>query len=190
MASMSEQPSPRPTARGGHLLRLWLYCWVQFIRLSLFLSTPAKLPWNPALLAMTLVAYVLVGQLILGGIRPFADILLQIGIEVALLAWVTAIMLRLRQHRERFVQTLHALIGVNLIVSLTSYPLMELLPSPMRDDQPDMLAVQLSLLLLVWNLAAISLIFRRAFEIGTLAAGFLAFGYFLVFEWLLMQVFA
>lgn len=187
---MSEQPSPPPATGSGHLLRLWLYCWVQFVRLSLFLSTPAKLPWNPALLVMTLLAYVLVGQLILGALRPFTDILLQIGIEVALLAWLSAVMLRLRQHGERFVQTVHALIGVNLIVSLASYPLMELLPNTLHDDQPDLLAVQLSLLLLVWNLAAISLIFRRAFEIGTLPAGFLAFSYFLVFEWLLMQVFA
>ena len=171
-------------------MRLWLYCWLQFVRLSLFLSSPARLPWNPALLVMTLASYLLVGRLILGGLRPFGDILIQIGIEVGLLALISLVLLWIQGHRERFIQTLHALIGVNLVISLVSYPLMELLPDPMHDEQPDMLALQLSLLLLVWNLAAISLIFRRAFGIGTLLAGFLAFSYFLVFEWLLMKVFA
>ncbi len=186
---MSE-PEARHGGRAGHLLRLWLYCWLQFVRLALFLSTPAKLPWNPALLILTLAAYLLTGQLILGSARPFSDILLQIGIEVGLLALITRVLLAIQQHPERFIQTLHALIGINLVISLASYPLMAWLPAPAQAGTPDMLAVQLSLLLLVWNLAAISLIFRRAFGIGTLLAAFLAFSYFLVYEWLLMQVFA
>ena len=190
MDSMPEQPAPHSGSSALHLLRLWLYCWVQFLRLALFISTPAKLPWNPALLLLSLAAYLLVGQWILGDSRPFSDILLQIGIEVGLLAAISFIALRLQGHGERFVQTLHALIGVNLIISLLSYPLIELLPDPMHNDQPNMLAMQLSLLLLVWNLAAISLIFRRSFEISTLFAAFLSFGYFLVYEWLLLQVFA
>jgi hypothetical protein len=190
MALMPDRPETRSGSRAAHLLRLWLYCLAQFVRLSLFLSSPARLPWNPALLAMTLAAYLLAGWLILGSLRPLGDILIQIGIEIGLLALITRLLLAIQQHPERFVQTLHALIGVNLVVSLVSYPLMAWLPQPLRDGQPDMTALQLSLLLLLWNLAAISLIFRRAFGIGTLLAGFLAFSYFLVFEWLLMKVFA
>ncbi len=184
MDSMTEPSVPRPL----HLLRLWLYCWAQFPGLALFLRSPAQLPWNPALLIPSLAAYLLVGQWILGDARPFSDILLQIGIETGLLAAISAIALRLQGHGERFVQTLHALIGVNLIISLLGYPLVELLPEPAGNERPGTLVFQFSLLLLVWNLAAISLIFRRAFEISTLFAAFLSFGYFLVYEWLLQAV--
>lgn len=187
---MPDRPEPRPGAQPTHLLRLWFYCWAQFLRLSVFLSSPEKLPWNPWLLVPTLASYLLVGQLILGEARPFRDILLQIGIEVGLLALISLVVLKLNNHLERFVQTLHALVGVNLIISIISYPLIQLLPDPTSSEQPERLAIQLSLLLLIWNLAVISLIFRRAFEVSTMLAAFLSFSYFLFYEWVLMEVFA
>jgi hypothetical protein len=64
-----------------------------------------------------------------------------------------------------------------------------LLPDAPTAEQPGTLTLQLNLLLLFWNLAVISLIFKRAFEIRTIVAGIIAFNYFLLYELLLMNFF-
>ena len=81
-----------------------------------------------------------------------------------------------------------ALIGINLIVSLVSIPVFYLLSSP-TPDQVNPLTLQINVILLVWNLAIISLIFKRSFQINTLLAGFIAFNYFVLYEYILMKLF-
>jgi hypothetical protein len=42
--------------------------------------------------------------------------------------------------------------------------------------------IYLSIALIFWNLAVLSLIFKRAFGIGTLASAMISFNYFLLYQ--------
>ena len=116
------------------------------------------------------------------------SIVAQIAVEVGILYLITLVALTLSRKRERALQTLSALIGVNLVISFISIPIFQFLP-PSTPEQVDPVTLQVNLLILVWNLAVISLIFKRAFEISTALAAFVAFNYFLLYEFILISLF-
>lgn len=173
----------------NRLILQWLECLKHYVRMCLFLSSPSNLPYSQGCILLTLLAYIGVGNLLLGDDRNLLSIALQIGIEVLLLFAISYTVLRLTHKLGRLIQTLSALIGINLIVSIVSLPLLLMLPATGDDTTIDPLFLQLNLALLLWNLAIISLIFKRAFEIRTLLAGFIAFNYFLLYEYLLISIF-
>lgn len=172
-----------------HLILQWLVCLKHYVRMCLFLSSPANLPYSQGCILLTLIAYIGAGELLLGSKRDLLSIALQIGIEVLLLSAISYTVLRLTHKLERLIQTVSALIGINLVVSIVSLPLLLLLPATDENTTVDPLLLQLNLALLLWNLAVISLIFKRSFEIRTLLAGFIAFNYFLLYEYLLISFF-
>lgn len=172
----------------SHVLKLWLVCLKHYLKMSVFLSSPSNLPFNPRTILLTLLAYVLVGYALLGNERTLLSIFGQIMIEVGILYAISSVVLKLVKKPERLIQTMSALIGINLIVSLVSIPLFYLLSSP-SPDQVNPMAFQINIILLLWNLAIISLIFKRSFQINTLLAGFLAFNYFLLYEYIITKVF-
>lgn len=168
------------------LLFEWLGCLRLYLRLCLFMASPADLPARQTSLLLTLIAYVITGFVILGDQIAALTIIGHIAIELAVLSAFSYLVLRFQQRQERLLQTLSALIGSSLVISLISIPVMALLPNGGSVQDPAPLTLQVNLLLLFWSLAVISLIFRRAFEIPTLAAGFLAFNYFLLYELLII----
>jgi len=172
----------------SHVLKLWLACLKHYLKMSVFLSSPSNLPFNPRTILLTLLAYVLVGYALLGNERTLLSIFGQIMIEVGILYAISSVVLKLVKKPERLIQTMSALIGINLIVSLVSIPLFYLLSSP-SPDQVNPMAFQINIILLLWNLAIISLIFKRSFQINTLLAGFMAFNYFLLYEYIITKVF-
>ncbi len=172
----------------SQLLNLWIYSLKHYGLMCLFRSSPSNLPVYPQVIALSLVAYVAVGYILLGQHRSLASIVIQIFIEVMILLTVTQVALMLIQRRERLFQTMSALIGVNLIISLVTVPVFQLLPATVEGGPVDPIALQINIMLLIWNLAVISLIFKRAFDIRTMSAGFLAFSYFLVYEAVLLSV--
>lgn len=157
--------------------------------MSLFLSSPAKLPHSPAPVLITVLAYIAVGELLLGDQRNLLSITIQIGIEVLILFCISFIALKFTQKPQRLVQTVSALIGVSLIVSVVSLVIMSVLPDSGDAEQLNPLVVNINLLLLFWNLAVISLIFKRAFGVRTIVAGFIALNYFVFYEFLLLNFF-
>ncbi len=172
-----------------HFLMQWFHCFLLFIRLSLFKASPSDLPYSPACLGITVLVYVFAGEILLGEQRGLGLIILQIMVEILILGAISYIVLNFKQHTERFLQTLTALIGISLVISLVSIPIMLALPDAMVGNEVNPVTLQASLALLLWNLAVISLIFKRSFEISTLAAGFIAFNYFLIYELLLLNFF-
>ena len=162
-----------------HIFKLWLLCLQQYLQLALFRSTPARLPYNPYTIVLTLVAYTLVGFILLSDYASPVSIILQITIEVGILFLISLVALTLVGKRERLVQSLSALIGVNLLIGFISVPVFQFLP-PSSEEQVNLVTLQVTVLILVWNLAAISLIFKRSFEISTALAAFIAFNYFLL----------
>ncbi len=171
------------------ILSVWLNSLKHYLQLSVFLSTPAKLPFSPASLVLTLVAYITVGEFLLGAERGMFSIIIQIGIEVLILFGITFIALKIAKKPERLLQTLSALIGVSLIISLAGLLIMSALPDNGSADELNLMILQVNLVLLLWNLAAISLIFKRAFEIRTFTAGFIAFNFYLSYEYLMLNFF-
>ena len=171
------------------LIQQWLYCLRHFVLMCLFRSSPSNLPYNFGCIVPTLLAYVVVAELLLGDQRNLFSIMIQVLIEVLILVAISFIILKFVNRSERLLQTLSALIGVNLIISLVSLPIMQLLPETGQGEQIDPLVLQINLMLLIWNLAVISLIFKRAFEIRTIVAGFIAFNYFLFYQLLLINFF-
>ena len=171
------------------LLSEWLFCLKLFVQMTLFNATPARLPYSPACLILTLVAYLIAGQILLGDQRSFLSILAQIALEFIILLTISFVTLRIGSKIERLLQTMTALSGVSLIISIVSIPILFVLPEPISDNEINPVTLQINLLLLLWNLAVISLIFKRSFEINTLAAGFIAFNYFLLYELILLNFF-
>jgi hypothetical protein len=171
------------------LLHQWLHCLKLFAQLSVFVSSPANLPYSPACLLLTLLAYLATGFFLLGDQFSLPIIAAMVVIEILLLLAISFIMLKFSKHSERLLQTITALVGVNLFMGLVSIPVFALLPVSPAAEQPGSLTLQINLLLLFWNLAVISLIFKRAFEIRTLFAVIIAFNYFLLYELLLTNLF-
>ncbi len=170
-----------------YLFYQWLISLRHYLRMCLFLSSPASLPYSPASIIFSLFAYILVGERLLGEMNSLPVIIAQIMTEVLILFAISFFVLRLTKKPERILQTLSALIGVSLIVSLTSLLLLSLLPESQDPEQASSLVIQVSALLLIWNLAVISLIFKRAFEIHTMLAAFIAFNYFIFYQYLVLN---
>ena len=182
------QNQPQSTSQGS-VLQQWLLCLSQYVRMSLFSSSPANLPYSPATLLLTVLMYIGIGELILGDRRNFTSIVAQIGIEVCILFAITYIVLKILHKPRRLLQTVSALVGVSLFISLMSLLVTSALPPGADPEQVNPVTLQINLLLLFWNLAVISLIFKRAFEIRTVLAAVLAFNYFLIYEFILLNIF-
>lgn len=157
--------------------------------MCLFKSSPSNLPYSLNCVYLTLLAYIGVGELLLGDERSLLSILAQIAIEVFLLFSISFIVLKFINKPQRLLQTMSALIGVGLMVSIVGIPIIYLLPDVSAGDQVNPIVLQVNLLLLLWNLAIISLIFKRVFELRTIIAGFIAFNYFLLYELVLINLF-
>jgi hypothetical protein len=167
---------------------LWLASLPRLIRISLLMESPAALPYSPGALILTLTAYIIVGFIALGSKYNLLSIIAQVGIEVLILAATSYLFLKIKGKLQRLLQTLYALIGVNLVISIISLIVLKLL-APDGEITADSWLLKAELLILLWNLAAVSLIFQRAFEIRTLLAAFAAFNYLLLYEFLLLNLF-
>src|ERR1019366_7663316 len=126
-----------------------------FWDLALWRITPAQLPASVFLLGLVMAAVATLE--FLGALLPPAQsdrILIRVVLSVVLpLAWTWAI-LRLTGHRQRFLQTAIALLGVAALAQLVLYPLGSLL-NVLGMDHP--IAIPLGLLSfvgLVWYLLA------------------------------------
>jgi hypothetical protein len=81
------------------------------------------------------------------------------------------------------VQTLSALIGTNLIMTSISLPIYALVIGKSGSSESfTPFEVYLSIALIFWNLAVLSLIFKRAFGISTLVSAMISFNYFLLYQ--------
>ena len=167
----------------------WLYSLKIYLKMSFFLASPASLPYSPSALVLTSLAYLLVGDLLLGEVKSLFSIVLQICLEIAIFIFICYAMLGFKKKLERLLQTLSALIGVSLIISLASLIMASMLAQPLNEEAIEPMLLQLNLAILLWNLAVISLIFKRSFEIKTITAGFLAFNYLLLYEFIVINFF-
>lgn len=170
------------------LINEWIVCLKIYLRLCIFIASPSSLPAGLACIMLSLLAYLVTGLLWLADEQGVPAVLMQIVLEIGILYAFSFIILKFRNKIERLQQTLSALIGINLVISLVSIPIMSVLPEAPGDGQINALTLQVNRLILFWTLAVISLIFKRAFEISTIAAGFIAFNFLILYMLILSNV--
>jgi hypothetical protein len=87
-------------------------------------------------------------------------------------------------------QTMSALIGTNLIMTSVSLPLYSLvIDHNVSAQSVSQLEINLSMALIFWNLAVLSLIFKRAFGLGTLISAMVSFNYFVLYQLIILWLY-
>ena len=129
-----------------------------------------------ALLKMCLLAYGASGLLVLTLSVPVQVALLQILLDMVLLAGLLYLMLILHRHPGRFEQTLTALTGSGTLMGLLALPPMLWIvrQGPQRRQPVPSL---LMLALMVWSIAVMAHILRHAFNTSVWIGALYALGY-------------
>jgi hypothetical protein len=171
---------PRPSFVG---------CFLAYVRISFFKASPEQLPTSKACTIKAFLVYCAVNLWLLDIHSSALDVLVKIAVEMGLLTVFLKIGLMLTKKPERFEQTLSALIGIGMVISLISVPIYYLfIPQFLQQQDISQTVINITLVLLVWNLAVISHIFKRSFEISTLMAAVVAFNYLIFFEMIVISL--
>ena len=162
-----------------NILGPWLVSLRQYTLMCLFLSSPERLPYHPYCIPMTVFAYFAVGVALVDEQRSYGAIGAQILVELVLLGIVTYAALHLKRLLPRLQQTLSALIGINLVITVVTIPVYRAISN--QQDPIDAALFYATIAILVWNLAVLSMIFKRALEIPTQMSVILSFTYFMLY---------
>ncbi|EHQ53290.1 hypothetical protein ECTPHS_11432 [Ectothiorhodospira sp. PHS-1] len=142
-----------------------------FIQLTFMQKGPEDLPASALLLWLCIIAYLLVGLIVALPFYPFQLAILQTGMELALLAGYTALLLSWRGLPGRFNQTLSALLGVGVILGLLMLPLVYNLRGAETATEIPVYITVGYLVLLGWLLTTYGNILRSALGLQTVAGG-------------------
>lgn len=151
-----------------------------FWEICLLRGTPRELPRSPVLLGLVVALGLVIDNINLGFAVPAASAVQVAGavlVHTGLLAGSLTGLLALTGYAARVVQTLTALIGSGLILSLIAMPLIML--SGLSGQLALVLAVLL-VILNIWSLLVTMHILRHALSINRILAGLLAAGYYLL----------
>jgi hypothetical protein len=152
-----------------------------FWDIALWRKTPAHLPASMFLLVLVAAAAALLEVLeALLPPNPSDRIFVRVALSVGLPLAFTWAVLSVARHRQRFLQTGSALLGVAVLAELVLYPLV-LLFNYFGSDHP--VAIPLGLLLFVgfvWYLLACANIWRAALDSGLALGAAVSIGYLLL----------
>ncbi len=167
----------------------FINCFIIYLKMSFLKASPEELPadWSCAIKALAI--YFSINLLLLDVHSSTFDTLLKIMVEIGLLAIFVKIGNNIKKTPERFIQTLSGLIGIGMIISIVSVPIYYLfIPQFSQQQELNQGIINLTILLLIWNLAVMSHIFKRSFEITTLMASVISFNYLIVFEIIIISL--
>ncbi len=168
-----------------NIIGLWLYSLKQYLLMCILLSSPARLPNNLNLLVLTLGSYFLIGFSLVDEHRGYFAVFAQILLELLMLGLIAYFGLRWKNILSRFQQTFSALAGINLVISAVSIPVYRVARNVQADS--DTLVIYVTLMTLLWNLAVLSLVFKRALEISTHFSAMIAFNFFVIYQFILYR---
>jgi hypothetical protein len=171
-----------------NILGQWLYSLKHYILMCLFLSSPERLPYSPYSLLLTSFAYFTLGLFLVDVERSYFTVCLQILIELVMLGLIAYLMLRWKQSLVRLQQTCAALLGITVAFTLITIPIYRIATA---DGMAESSFLSYAILAIqIWNLAVLSLIFKRSFDISTQLSAMLSFSYFvtyhITFYWLFL----
>ncbi|MFZ9036551.1 MAG: hypothetical protein ACO3DT_00655 [Gammaproteobacteria bacterium] len=164
-----------------NIIGQWLVSLRQYVSLSLFLSSPERLPYNPLCTALTIFTYYMLCLGLVDEERSFGELSAHLTLELSLLALFVYGGLRWKNSIARFQQTFSALVGINMVITLAS-----ILVYRIDTGQDNLFENPLFYLLLIWNLAAMSLIFKRSLEIPVHLSAMIAFNYYVFYQFILV----
>ncbi len=167
----------------------WLYSLKHYWLMCFFASGPDRLPAGYQSATYSLLAYLAAGLFLTDENRRYGDVVAQIGIELLLLGIIAYLGLFWRKKLPRFLQTFSALLGVNLVMSLVAIPLFLMSADTRATGTETSWLTYLTMAIIFWNLAVISLILKRALEISTWVSTMIAFNYFLFYQFLTVTIF-
>jgi hypothetical protein len=161
----------------------WLYSLKHYLLMSVFLSSPDRLPNSNKVIAINILAYFSLGLALIDENRSFETVSLLLVIEIIMLAAIFYAGLLFVRKPLRFIQSYSAALGVNLILTAISIPIYDIILT-MRDEAGNVsqLGISLEFLLIFWSLSVLSLILKRTFECSTVFAAMISFNYFLVYQ--------
>ncbi len=145
---------------------------------------PQDIPASRFLFVLTLIGYVLMNLLHLG-LRPAdgwqEDLLLSV-LDVVLLLFLFYLLLAVFRRSSRYLQTITALFGVNLLVTALQLPFY--VWRQLINAGPDVITLpdMVLLALLVWFLAIVAHVTRHALEIPYVGAAVISIMYFVLFQ--------
>ena len=170
-------------------LKQWLGCLKHYALMCLFISSPDKLPNSVHCILLSLLGYLLLNLSLVDIYSSLANIVTALTMELMLLAIITYAGLWWRKTLPRFNQTISALVGVNLVISLISFPLYHsVAQETARGTELTQAVINASLAILIWNLAVLSLIFKRAFELSTMLSAMISFCYFVFLQFMVAKL--
>ena len=179
-----------PGNKMAQTLGQWILCFKHYVLMCLFLSSPERLPTNPFCIPISIFGYFLIGLLLVDDQHGYFAVGAQIILELVILAAVAYAGLYWKVSLTRFQQTFSALVGINLVINAATIPLYQLVSNGGESEgETNMLFVYATLLIVIWNLAVLSLIFKRAFEISTPLSAMISFNYFLVYQFIVIWFF-
>jgi hypothetical protein len=160
-----------------------------FWDIAIWRRSPAHLPASMFLLG--LVSFVVAVLEVVGALLPpgpsdriFTRVVLSVGLPL-LFAWAV---LAITHHRQRFLQTGIALLGVGVLAELVLYPLSSLLNVLGSDDVVSIPLGLLAFIGLVWYLLACANIWRAALDSGIGVGVAVSVGYLLLSTVLVQQL--
>jgi len=152
-----------------------------FWDIAIWRRTPAQLPASPLLLGLVSAVAALIEVLSaflppVTSERIFLRVVLSVGFPLAF-AWAV---LALARHRQRFVQTGTALLGVGVLAALVLYPLSSLIHIFGSDNPASLALGVLSVIGFIWYLLACANIWRSALDSGIALGIAVSVGYMLL----------
>lgn len=165
---------------------LWLY-----LKLSFFSATPSQVPWSWFCILKSIILYLLISAYLLDDQASIPEVVIKTAVDIGVLAFILYIGLKIIKKPERFHKSLSALIGIGLIISAISVPLYAIFtPGINSADGVTSSFVYLTFIIIIWNLAVISNIFKQTFECSTLLAATVTFNYFITLQLFLLTFFS
>ena len=165
----------------------WLLSLKHYVSMCLLLSSPQRLPYSPHSIALTIFCYFLIGLLLVDEQHGYAEVCAQIILEQGMLGLIAYLGLHWQNSLVRFQQTFSALVGTNMIITAVTIPVYR--SAAGYTDSMDNLLIYMTLAILIWNLAVLSLIFKRSFEISTHLSAMLSFSYFVAYQFIVIWFF-
>lgn len=139
-----------------------------FFDICLYRKGPQDLPVSSLLLGLSLLAYLIVGMVLLGLETTWTDAAIQALVEAGMLLGFVFITLQIAGLTSRFLQTSTAMVGTDVVISSFAVPLLTwMISSP---ESKGVIYLFL-LMLMLWHVAVVAHILRHALS-RSLAIGF------------------
>ncbi len=167
-----------------NIIGQWLASLKHYLLMCLFLSSPDKLSYNPYCIGLTTASYFLIGLPLVDEQRGYSQVCAQIVLELAMIGLIIYFGLRWKNKMSRLPQTFSALVGVNMLITVATIPVYRTASAYSGDG--DNLLIYATLAILVWNLAVMSLILKRALEISTHLSAMISFNYFVIYQFIVI----